>query len=64
MKRKKAAAHIAGDPTVAPFRAWRSSGVAIAQRPGGAGGIRTLGTRKRTHDFQSCTFSHSVTAPD
>jgi hypothetical protein len=29
---KKAAAHIAGDPTVAPFRAWRGSGVAIAQQ--------------------------------
>jgi hypothetical protein len=29
----------------------------------GEGGIRTLGTANRTHDFQSCTFSHSVTSP-
>ena len=31
---------------------------------GGEGGIRTPGTRIRgTHDFQSCTFNHSVTSP-
>jgi Phage integrase family len=29
----------------------------------GEGGIRTLGTVSRTHDFQSCTFGHSVTSP-
>ena len=29
----------------------------------GEGGIRTLGTVTRTHDFQSCTFGHSVTSP-
>src|SRR5581483_1502804 len=30
---------------------------------GGEGGIRTPGTVARTHDFQSCTFDHSVTSP-
>src|SRR5262245_45702998 len=30
---------------------------------GGEGGIRTLGTVSGTHDFQSCTFDHSVTSP-
>jgi hypothetical protein len=30
----------------------------------GEGGIRTLGTVARTHDFQSCTFDHSVTSPE
>jgi hypothetical protein len=30
---------------------------------GGEGGIRTLGTLASTHDFQSCTFDHSVTSP-
>jgi hypothetical protein len=29
----------------------------------GEGGIRTLGTLADTHDFQSCTFGHSVTSP-
>jgi hypothetical protein len=29
----------------------------------GEGGIRTRGTVARTHDFQSCTFDHSVTSP-
>ena len=29
----------------------------------GEGGIRTLGTVARTHDFQSCTFGLSVTSP-
>jgi hypothetical protein len=29
----------------------------------GEGGIRTLGTLSDTHDFQSCTFGHSVTSP-
>jgi hypothetical protein len=33
------------------------------QRLGGERGIRTLGTRERTHEFQSCTFNHSVTSP-
>jgi hypothetical protein len=32
-------------------------------KTGGEGGIRTLGTVSRTHDFQSCTFDHSVTSP-
>jgi hypothetical protein len=31
---------------------------------GGEGGIRTLGTLAGTHDFQSCTFDHSVTSPE
>ena len=30
---------------------------------GGEGGIRTLGTRKRTHAFQACSLSHSDTSP-
>ncbi len=30
---------------------------------GGERGIRTPGTFYRTHDFQSCTFSHSVISP-
>lgn len=30
---------------------------------GGEGGIRTLGTLASSHDFQSCTFDHSVTSP-
>ena len=30
---------------------------------GGEGGIRTLGVLAHTHDFQSCTFGHSVTSP-
>ena len=30
---------------------------------GGEGGIRTLGSLSTTHDFQSCTFDHSVTSP-
>ena len=30
---------------------------------GGAGGIRTLDTRKRIHAFQACALSHSATAP-
>ena len=29
----------------------------------GEGGIRTRGTVSSTHDFQSCTFDHSVTSP-
>src|SRR5687768_10129917 len=29
----------------------------------GDGGIRTRGTVAGTHDFQSCTFDHSVTSP-
>src|SRR4051812_41667645 len=29
----------------------------------GEGGIRTRGTLAGTHDFQSCTFGHSVTSP-
>ena len=30
---------------------------------GGEGGIRTHGRVSPTHDFQSCTFGHSVTSP-
>ena len=30
---------------------------------GGEGGIRTHGRVAPTHDFQSCTFGHSVTSP-
>ena len=42
-----------------PYRAYESSfGV-----NGGEEGIRTLGTENRTHAFQACTFSHSVTSP-
>jgi hypothetical protein len=33
------------------------------QITGGEGGIRTLGTRKRTHTFQACSLSHSDTSP-
>ena len=33
-------------------------------KAGGEGGIRTLGTVTRTHDFQSCTLDHSVTSPE
>ncbi len=29
----------------------------------GEGGIRTHGTRKRTHAFQACSLSHSDTSP-
>ncbi|SVA03522.1 uncharacterized protein METZ01_LOCUS56376 [marine metagenome] len=29
----------------------------------GEGGIRTLGTRERTHAFQACSLSHSDTSP-
>jgi hypothetical protein len=32
-------------------------------KAGGEGGIRTRGTLAGTHDFQSCTFGHSVTSP-
>jgi hypothetical protein len=35
----------------------------LASFPGGERGIRTLGTVARTHDFQSCTFGHSVISP-
>ena len=31
---------------------------------GGEGGIRTHGTRKRTHAFQACSLNHSDTSPD
>ena len=34
-----------------------------AERFSGEGGIRTRGTLAGTHDFQSCTFGHSVTSP-
>ena len=34
-----------------------------AERTCGEGGIRTRGTLTGTHDFQSCTFGHSVTSP-
>ena len=30
---------------------------------GGEGGIRTLGTDKRTHAFQACSIGHSDTSP-
>ena len=29
----------------------------------GEGGIRTRGTRKRTHAFQACALRHSATSP-
>ena len=35
----------------------------IRVKCGGEGGIRTLGTRKRTHAFQACSLSHSDTSP-
>ena|GEM_PF-5261058 len=38
-------------------------GAAPSIRLRGEGGIRTPGTVARTHDFQSCTFGHSVTSP-
>ena len=31
---------------------------------GGRGGIRTLGTDKRTHTFQACSIGHSDTLPE
>jgi hypothetical protein len=34
-----------------------------AERLSGEGGIRTRGTLAGAHDFQSCTFGHSVTSP-
>jgi hypothetical protein len=37
---------------------------AYAVRSSGERGIRTLGTLASTHDFQSCTFGHSVISPD
>tara|TARA_B100002049_G_scaffold183741_1_gene140732 strand:- start:103 stop:342 length:240 start_codon:yes stop_codon:yes gene_type:complete len=30
----------------------------------GEGGIRTRGTRERTHAFQACAFSRSATSPN
>ncbi|SVC83513.1 uncharacterized protein METZ01_LOCUS336367 [marine metagenome] len=36
---------------------------AAGQECGGGGGIRTHGTRKRTHAFQACALSHSATPP-
>jgi hypothetical protein len=35
----------------------------MEEKAGGEGEIRTLGEFNPTHDFQSCTFSHSVTSP-
>jgi hypothetical protein len=53
------------DPSAA--KALAASAVAARQSQrrlvGGEGGIRTLGTLADTHDFQSCTFGHSVTSP-
>ena len=46
------------NPTICSFPQGNRRGIA-----GGKGGIRTLGTLSRTHDFQSCTFGHSVTFP-
>ena len=37
---------------------------ASARIVSGERGIRTLGTLAGTHDFQSCTFGHSVISPD
>ena len=36
----------------------------LPESRGGERGIRTLGTRKRTHDFQSCPFNRSGTSPE
>ncbi len=38
---------------------WLAAALASGER-----GIRTLGTLASTHDFQSCTFGHSVISPD
>ena len=35
----------------------------MPKRTGGERGIRTLGTRKRTHAFQACPFDRSGTSP-
>lgn len=34
-----------------------------SKKNSGEGEIRTRGTVTRPHDFQSCTFGHSVTSP-
>ena len=44
-------------------RARRRPAEGLNHRTSGEGGIRTLGTLSDTHDFQSCTFGHSVTSP-
>ena len=40
-----------------------SGGGQIEANSSGERGIRTLGTLTGTHDFQSCTFGHSVISP-
>ncbi len=39
-------------------------GAPIVAKCSGEKGIRTLGTLAGTHDFQSCTFGHSVISPN
>ena len=44
----------------------QKSNVQVGRPPrasGGEGGIRTLGTRERTTDFESAAFDHSATSP-
>jgi len=43
--------------------AGRPGGAQIVAKCSGERGIRTLGTLAGTHDFQSCTFGHSVISP-
>ena len=52
------AEHIARDPAINSMDEWSINLF------GGEGGIRTLGTRKRTHAFQACSLSHSGTSPN
>jgi hypothetical protein len=46
-----------------PSSAVEPSPYDLLEITGGERGIRTLGTLARTHDFQSCTFGHSVISP-
>ena len=53
-------------PGLAELAGQRWQGHTGARAPNfvsGEGGIRTRGTVSGTHDFQSCTFNHSVTPP-
>ena|GEM_PF-7107228 len=48
------------DPNAANQNTPRVRGISS----GGEGGIRTLGTVSRTHDFESSPFDHSGTSPN
>ena len=49
--------------TSTPSTKLADSRLRTCDQNGGEGGIRTLGRVAPTHDFQSCTFGHSVTSP-